>query len=99
MKISLNPIRGWLLGRQLGQFIKSISKYLKGDLKVDESINLKSDKSINLNAQRQIDSGIRGDISWQNSQDIGTSIETNKNINKYLDVLKKLEIPYERKRV
>lgn len=38
MKISLNPIRGWLLGRQLGQFIKSISKYLKGDLKVDESI-------------------------------------------------------------
>ena len=38
MKISLNPIRGWLLGRQLGQFITSISKYLKGDLKVDESI-------------------------------------------------------------
>ena len=38
MKISLNPIRGWLLGRQIGQFITSISKYLKGDLKVDESI-------------------------------------------------------------
>lgn len=38
MKISLNPIRGWLLGRQLGQFITSISKYLKGDLKVDKSI-------------------------------------------------------------
>lgn len=38
MKISLNPIRGWLLGRQLGQFITSISKYLKGDLKVNESI-------------------------------------------------------------
>lgn len=38
MKISLNPIRGWLLGRQLGQFITSISKYLKSDLKVDESI-------------------------------------------------------------
>lgn len=38
MKISLNPIRGWLLGRQLGQFITSISKYLKGDLKVNKSI-------------------------------------------------------------
>lgn len=30
MKISLNPIRGWLLGRQLGQFIGQIAKYLKG---------------------------------------------------------------------
>lgn len=30
MQISLNPIRGWLLGRQLGQFIGQIAKYLKG---------------------------------------------------------------------
>ena len=30
MKISLNPIRGWLLGRQIGQFIGQIAKYLSG---------------------------------------------------------------------
>lgn len=30
MSVSLNPIKGWLLGRQLGQFIGQIAKYLQG---------------------------------------------------------------------
>ena len=74
---------------QTGGGIKALNLniYTGGDLnltgtkiKVDETINLNSDKSINLNAQRQIDSGIRGNITWQNSQDIATTIEANKNI-------------------
>ena len=37
MKISLNPIRGWLIGRQIGQFIKAIQKRIQSN-NIPESI-------------------------------------------------------------
>ena len=37
MSISLNPIRGYLLGRQIGQFLKQIAKATK-DMKVPEQV-------------------------------------------------------------
>lgn len=37
MKISLNPLRGFLLGRQIGTFVKAISKYVK-DANIPKSI-------------------------------------------------------------
>ena len=37
MSISLNPIRGYLLGRQIGQFLKQIAKATK-DMKVPEHV-------------------------------------------------------------
>jgi ERCC4-type nuclease len=42
MSISLNPIRGWLLGRQIGQFLHAIMDRIKRD-KIDESIKHLSD--------------------------------------------------------
>lgn len=38
MKLSLNPIRGWLIGRQIGQFIKAIQKHIEKDKEIPESI-------------------------------------------------------------
>ena len=38
MKISLNPIRGWLIGRQIGQFIKAIQDRVQSNKNIPESI-------------------------------------------------------------
>ena len=79
-----------------GDFIQSgggikaenLNLYTGGDLtlastkvKAENSISLESKKNLNLDANRQTESGLRGDISWQNSRDIGTVVEANGNIN------------------
>ena len=38
MKLSLNPIRGWLLGRQIGQFIKAIQNHIQSDKAIPEGL-------------------------------------------------------------
>ena len=38
MKISLNPIKGWLIGRQIGQFIKAIQTNIESNKDIPKSI-------------------------------------------------------------
>ena len=75
MKISLNPIKGYLLGRQIGQFLHAIMKRIKDD-HINESVKYISDiltplsKFADPNEKNSI-KNLRKALSKRNARKIG----------------------------